>query len=148
MPKIHEVLVVAHTHHDIGYTNSPRLLLPIHSQAVREAIRLGGEPSTDDASAFRWTIENSRPVVEFLNHASPAEVDALAALAQGGRISITSGYLNSTQLVGHEELVRSCEVVDRLRRAGLPAHVVPHSDINGIPWGTVPAMAGRGSMRP
>jgi hypothetical protein len=144
MAKIREVLVVAHTHHDVGYTHSPRLLLPIHWQAVREAVRLAGEPATDDASAFRWTIENSRPVVEFLDRASPAEVAALAVLAQRDRISITGGYLNSTQLVGHEELVRSYEVVDRLRRAGLPVHVVQHSDINGIPWGTVPAMVRAG----
>jgi len=152
--RVREVLVVAHAHHDIGYTHSPRTILPIHWRSVREAIRLADEkqpdrliadgPTADGPAAFRWTLENARPLVEFLDNAEPGEVEALARLVRDGRISVTGGYVNATQLVGHEELVRSYEAVDRFRQLGLQVHVVQHSDINGLPWGTVPAMARAG----
>jgi hypothetical protein len=142
--RIRELLVVAHTHHDIGYTHSPRTILPIHWRSVREAIRLADESAADGRAAFRWTLENARPLMEFLDNAQPGEVDTLARLVRDGRISITGGYVNATQLVGHEELIRSYDGVDRFRRLGLPVHVVQYSDINGLPWGTVPAMARAG----
>lgn len=140
MPPIREVLVVAHAHHDVGYTHSPRTILPIHWQSVREAIRLASEPIADERAAFRWTLENARPLVEFLDHASPDEVADLVRVVGAGRLSVTGGYLNSTQLVGHEELTRSYGAVARFRDVGLPVRVEQHSDINGLPWGTVPAM--------
>ena len=140
MGRITEILVVPHTHHDVGYTHTPRTILPLHWRAVREAIRLSEEPNTDQRAAFRWTMEVARPVLQFLKEAEPAEVDQLRVAVQTGHMSITGGYLNMTQLVGHEELARFYEPVDLLRQAGLPVRVVQHSDVNGVPWGTVSAM--------
>ncbi len=140
MARIREVLVVAHAHHDVGYTHSPRNILPMHWESVREAIRLAEDPGGDPRASFRWTFENARPVAEFLEHAGPDEVRGLVRAVSSGRLSVTGGFLNSTQLVGHEELARSYQSVDRFRRLGLPVRVVQHSDINGLPWGTVPAM--------
>ena len=138
--RIREILVVAHAHHDIGYTHGPGIVMPLHWQAVREAIRLAGLSDAADPAAFRWTLENARPLAEFLRHAGSDEIAALRSRVRDGLISVTGGYLNSTQLVGHEELTRSFEWVDRFRQMGLPVRVVQHSDINGLPWGTVAAM--------
>ncbi len=133
-----------HAHHDVGYTHSPRVILPLHTEAVREAIRLAADGDPADPSAFRWTFENSRPVVQFLNGATVNEVAALRRAIADGRLSVTGGYLNSTQLLGAEELRRSFEPVARFRAAGLNVRVVQHSDINGLSWGTVDAMARAG----
>lgn len=144
MTAIREILVVPHAHHDVGYTDSPRLILPLHAEAVREAIRLAGQGDSADPTAFRWTFEVARPVDAFLRSARPDEVDALRAAVAAGRLSISGGNLNNTVLAGDEELVRSYASVDRLRKLGLPVGIEQHSDVNGLPWGTVPAMVRAG----
>jgi alpha-mannosidase len=144
VPRVREVLVIPHTHHDVGYTDSPRTLLDLHWRAVGEAIRLASATVVDPSSAFRWSFETARPVLQFLDRSGADDIAALVRCAREGRISVTGGYLNGTQLAGHEELTRSFDGVGRLRRAGLPVRVVQHSDINGLPWGTVSAMARAG----
>lgn len=144
MTTIRQVLVVPHAHHDVGYTDSPRLLLPLHTEAVREAIRLAADGDPADPAAFRWTFEVARPVDAFLRGAAPGEIDDLRAAIVAGRLSISGGYLNNAVLAGDEDLARSYAPVDRIRRHGLPVRVEQHSDVNGLPWGTVPAMASAG----
>jgi hypothetical protein len=140
MPRIRDVLIVPHAHHDVGYTHTPRVILPLHTEAVGEAIRLAATTDPADPAAFRWSFENSRPVVKFLDDATDDELAALRTASGSGRLTVTGGYLNSTQLLGTEELARSYEPVGRLRAAGLDVRVVQHSDINGLSWGTVDAM--------
>lgn len=144
MTRIRDVLIVAHAHHDVGYTDSPRVIMPLQQRAVGEAIRLASGPTVDDPTAFRWTLENARPVVGFLGDAEASEIEALVRLTRSGRISVTGGYANMTELVGHEELIRSFDSVDSLRRVGLAVRVVQYADVNGLPWGTVPAMVKAG----
>jgi alpha-mannosidase len=138
--KLAEVLLVPHSHHDVGYTHTPHHVLRLHALSVGEAIRLCNEPAADPRAAFRWTLEVTRPLLDFLREADAPTVDALRRLVADGRLSVTGGYLHMTQLVGHEELVRMYEPVARVRRLGIPVRVVQHGDINGLPWGTVPAM--------
>jgi alpha-mannosidase len=142
--KIREILVVPHAHHDVGYTDSPRLILGLHTEAVRAAIRLAAQGDATDPAAFRWTFEVARPVDAFLREATTAEIDSLRAAIAHGRLSIGGGYLNNAVLAGDEELVRAYAPVDRFRKLGLPVHIEQHSDVNGLPWGTVPAMARAG----
>jgi len=144
MIRIREILVVAHAHHDVGYTHSPRTVLDIHRRSVREAIRLASLPHSPGDEPFRWTFEVARPVYEFLREARPEEAADLVRLVAAERLSVTGGYLNSTQLVGSRELIRSYAGTDRLRRIGIPVRVVQHADINGLPWGTVQAMTQAG----
>jgi alpha-mannosidase len=128
----------------VGYTDSPRLITELHAEAVAEAIRLAMLGDPGDPAAFRWTFEVARPVNEFLDTATPHEIDDLRAAVASGRLSISGGYLNNAVLAGDEELVRSYAPVDRFRRLGLPIRIEQHSDVNGLPWGTVPAMVRAG----
>jgi hypothetical protein len=142
MTKISEILIVPHTHHDIGYTHVPDVCLRAHEQAIGHAMALCELDSDDtSASAFRWTVEISRPLVEFLNHASDADIRLFQSLVARERISLTGGYLHMTQLIGTEEYRHFfLPVRDLRKRYSLPVSIVQHGDINGLSWGSVPLM--------
>lgn len=146
MAKIREILVIPHSHHDIGYTHVPDVCIDSHEQGIYRAMALC-EADADDQSptSFRWTVEISRSLLRFLQHAAPADVERLKSLVERGRISLTAGYMHMTQLIGTEEYARFFMPVRELRgRYGLPVSVVQHGDINGVGWGSVPLMAEAG----
>lgn len=146
MATIREILVIPHTHHDIGYTHTPRACLEAHAGGIAEAMRLCEADLGDDSpTAFRWTVEIARPLIAFLRRADAAEVARLRRLVAADRLAVTAGYLHMTQLVGHEDSARSFLPVRELReRYGLPVSIVQHGDINGLSWGTVPLMRAAG----
>lgn len=146
-PRIAEVLLVPHTHHDVGYTDSPRLIDRQHRDIVRRVLDLCDATASDGPAALRWTFEVSRPVVEFVRHADPADVERLRRLVDDGRIAVTGGYLNMTQLPGEQEIERTYEALAPLVAAGIPIRTEQHGDVNGLPWGTVPAMRRHGITR-
>ncbi|GIG35881.1 hypothetical protein [Cellulomonas pakistanensis] len=144
---IRQVLLVGHTHHDVGYTNSPRLVDDLHAETVRRVLDLCDTNDGDGPDAFRWTFEVVRPVLRFLETAGPADVDRLRRRVAEGRVTVTGGYLNMTQLPGDAELDAAYDALDRLRAAGVPVRTEQHGDVNGIAWGAVDAMRRAGIDR-
>ena len=150
---VHRVLLVPHTHHDVGYTASPRVVDDRHRAIVGEVLRLADADPADDPAAhdaperFRWTFEVARPVLRFLAAATPAERAALRRLVEDGRISVTGGYLNMTQLPSIAEFDAAYELLADFAAAGLPVRTEQHGDVNGIAWGTVEAMRRAGLTR-
>jgi alpha-mannosidase len=144
MATVREILLVPHTHHDVGYTNSPRIVLPMHRRIVGEVLDLCESSPDGLPETMRWTFEVSRPVVDFLDRAGAGGVERLRSLQQAGRVSLTGGYLNMTQLPGIRELERSFAPVRRFRDAGVDVRVVQHGDVNGLSWGAVPTMNANG----
>jgi alpha-mannosidase len=140
--KIQEILLVPHTHHDIGYTHIPEVCLRMHQRYIAEAVRLCEEDLHEESpAAFRWTVEISQPLVNYLRKASAQDMVRLQNLIQCGRLAATGAYAHMTQLVGHEEYVRFFYPVRILREEyKLPVSVVQHGDINGLSWGVVPFM--------
>src|SRR4051795_10956848 len=73
---IGQVVLIPHTHHDVGYTNSPRVVDGLHREIVGEVLRLAEAFPTPGPEQFRWTFEVARPVLAFLRGADPAEAAA------------------------------------------------------------------------
>ncbi|GAA4424569.1 hypothetical protein GCM10023169_21350 [Georgenia halophila] len=147
MPRITEILLLGHTHHDVGYTGSPRVVDRRHRRAVGEVLDLCDRHAEPGPEQFRWTFEVARPVLEFVRTAPRRDVERLAELVRAGRISVTGGYLNMTQLIGEHELDASYEQLDDLARAGIRVRTEQHGDVNGIAWGAVTAMRRAGIDR-
>jgi hypothetical protein len=144
---IRRVLLVAHTHHDVGYTNSPRIVDDQHRRIVAEVLRLCAADRRPDAERFRWTFEVARPVLRFLATADASDVERLRRLVAEGRVAVTGGYLNMTQLPSDAEFGAAYDAVGLLRAAGLPVRTQQHGDVNGIAWGTIEAMRRAGMSR-
>ncbi|WP_129339861.1 hypothetical protein [Cellulomonas endophytica] len=145
--RLRQVLLLGHTHHDVGYTHSPRVVDRAHADAVGRVLDLVERDRRDGPDAFRWTFEVSRPVLRHLALRGPEGAARLADAARRGRVSVTGGYLNSTTLPSAAELDEAYARVATLRSAGLPVRTVQHGDVNGLPWGTVEAMRRAGLGR-
>ncbi|BDZ45700.1 hypothetical protein [Naasia aerilata] len=144
MGAIKRVFLVGHTHHDVGYTNSPRIIDRMHESIVRQVLDLSDAHA---AEGFRWTFEVARPVLRFLEHASPEEVERLRARVADGTLAVTAGYLNNTQLASQPELDTAYDRLAAFAAAGIPVRTEQHGDVNGLSWGAVPAMRRAGIER-
>lgn len=144
---IRQILLVPHTHHDVGYTASPRIVDDMHARIVGEVLRLCAAHDNPGPDRFRWTFEVARPVLRFLERAGRADVDRLRDLVRDGRVSVTGGYLNMTQLPSAAELDAGYDALEALGNAGIPVRTQQHGDVNGIAWGSVEAMRRAGTAR-
>lgn len=142
------LFLLGHTHHDVGYTNSPRIVDRMHREIVDRVLDLIDEnPDDSDPLAFRWTFEVARPVIAFFERATDAQRARLVDTVERGRVSVTSGYLNMTQLPNEYETDHSYDLLRPLLEAGIAIRTEQHGDVNGIPWGTVESMRRAGVTR-
>jgi alpha-mannosidase len=144
---IRKVFLVGHTHHDVGYTNSPRIIDRMHERIVGAVLELCESHAEEGPDRFRWTFEVARPVLRFLQQASPADARRLRSLVDQGAIAVTGGYLNNTQLASQPELDGAYDRLAALAAAGIPVRTEQHGDVNGLSWGAVPAMRRAGIQR-
>lgn len=149
MPRIRRLLLLGHTHHDVGYTNSPRIIDGMHAEIVRDVLRLAGADTArpGDPDRFRWTFETARPVLNFLRSATPDERGRLRELVADGTLTVTGGYLNMTQLPGLAEFEAAYRSLRAIRDQGIPVRTEQHGDVNGIAWGAADAMLDAGIDR-
>ena len=148
-----QILLLGHTHHDVGYTNSPRIIDRMHARIVDEVLDLidanpgtGPDPATNP-DAMRWTFEVARPVLNFLKTADAASVARLKHAVDTGRVSVTGGYLNMAQLLSEQEFDASYDALAQFAELGIPVRTEQHGDVNGTAWGSVPAMRRAGIQR-
>lgn len=137
---VREILVLPHTHHDVGYTDTPAESESLHLEALSTGIDLALETAAPGKAQMKWTVEVSRPLIRLLASDSTA-LERVQKANDLGRLAITGGYLNMTQLVGHDGYDRMLENVTHLRALGLKVHGVQHGDVNGVSWGLVASMA-------
>lgn len=145
--KLKEILLVSHTHHDVGYTLSPRLMDSAHVDIVEHVLDLIEATPGNGPDVMRWTFEVSRPVLQFVQRHGDTGLARLAAAAESGRICITSGYLNFTQLLSTPELESALRQLNRLKAAGIRIRTQQHGDVNGLGWGTTTALQRHGTSR-
>lgn len=107
--------------------------------ALSAGIDLALEDTAPDQAQMKWTIEVSRPLLQLLAD-DPSAIDRIRSAHARGRLAVTAGYLNMTQLVSHGGYDRMLDHVNSMRAQGLAVGVVQHGDINGVSWGLVSSM--------
>ncbi|HWQ15244.1 MAG TPA: glycoside hydrolase family 38 C-terminal domain-containing protein, partial [Roseiflexaceae bacterium] len=138
-PQIREVLLLHHSHTDIGYTNHQETVFANQRAYLRRALELA-ERYADGAPGeqFKWTCETTILAEDFLRHATSAEVERLQALHRRGLIDFGGMYCNVTPLFTADMLARTLEVAGALRRDyGLEVRYALNCDVNGQSWGLV-----------
>jgi alpha-mannosidase len=133
---IKEVLIVHHSHTDIGYTHPQPILWDLERRFIDRAIDLCEETANwPGPSQLRWTCETTGPVVHWLERASGRQIERFARLATERRISVGAMFCNITPLYDAEQLARSLYPVRELRRQfGIPIATAINHDVNGLPW--------------
>lgn len=146
MNRVQTVYLVHHSHTDIGYTHDQPVVWDLHGRFISEAVRLAGKyaASTSDG-AFRWTVENTAVLADWLQHAAPAEVQAFVELEKAGRIEVTGMFANMTPLPDAAQLAESLQLAVRLREQyGFQIQSAMNCDVNGEPWPLVDALLDQG----
>jgi alpha-mannosidase len=129
--KIRKIMLVHHTHTDIGYTGVYPDVASAHIRHLRTVLDLcRRQPS------FRWTVEAGWGLEMFLSVAGSKEKTELANRLRQGQIELT-GFYNQplTQLCSLEELCAAVELNYHLFKE-LPAAIntVMINDIGGLSY--------------
>src|SRR5512142_2083363 len=110
MSKVSTVYLIHHSHTDVGYTHDQPIVWDLHGRFIEEGVRLAdkyAESNTD--GAFRWTVENTGVLCEWLKHADPRTIERFVRLEKAGRIEVTGMFANLTPLADTDELIESLQ---------------------------------------
>lgn len=133
---IREILVVHHSHMDIGYTHSQPVFWELQSEFLTHALDWLEETADMPGGARpKWTCEASEPVRRWLARASAAEVRRFVSLHRQGRIGISALRWHTTPLAdraGLERLLEGKAELEALLGTTIP--VACQHDVTGVAW--------------
>lgn len=136
MNAIREILLLHHTHTDIGFTHSQPVVWELHKQFIDRALDLCEETAGwPEPSRVRWTCEVTATLLHWLDAAPDGQVRRFRQLVAEGLLSAGAMFCNLTPLYNAEQLARSLHPVKRLReQLGLTLNAAVNHDVNGLPW--------------
>ncbi|MEO8149273.1 MAG: glycoside hydrolase [Bacteroidia bacterium] len=142
-----EVDLIHHSHNDIGYSNYQEEVAKTQNQNIRNALKLI-EQTKDypDGCRFIWNIESLWAVDNFLQEATVGEKEKFFDAVRKNQIALSGHYANlMTGLCKPEELNWMLEYGVWLRNTyKLPINSVMLTDVPGVSWSEVQALADNG----
>jgi alpha-mannosidase len=140
--------LLPHSHVDIGYSDPQPEVERKQWKNLRDAVALARATSANPPAArFKWNVEGLWSVESYLKQAPPDERSAFVDAVRAGSIGLQANYTNIlTGLATPVELRRWTDAARRLQASdGVgPIISVMHSDIPGLSWTTVAALAQAG----
>src|SRR5882757_2368869 len=96
-----EILVLHHSHLDVGYTHSQPVTWELHREYIDLALELLEETADWPESVRpKWTCEVTAPVLKWLETASGADESRFRRQVDAGRLAIGAMRYNITALNG------------------------------------------------
>ena len=136
-----------HVHTDFGYTSAQPREARLHNERLDELVALCEKTRDWPAgSAFKWNLEVSWQMENYIEHRSDDEIEKLINLVRDGRMEITGAYVNIlTEQCGHEELARLGYFAEKLRRDyGISISSAILTDTPGYTWAVPMVLRGSG----
>jgi hypothetical protein len=134
--QIDEILVLHHSHLDIGYTHSQPVVWELQGEYITQAMDwLEETADLPDGARPAWTCEATEPVIRWLAGATTAQKERFVALVRGGRIGLSALRWNTSALIdraGLERLVAGKSLLEDV--IGAPIQVACQHDVPGVPW--------------
>lgn len=133
---ISEILLLHHTHTDVGYTHPQPVFWEIHRRMIDQAIDLCEQTAdAPEASRVRWTCEVTWPVLYWLKRASSRQIDRFRALAKAGQLAVGALPLHLSPCANTPAISHGLRALRLLREElGVAAKVAVSHDVNGLPW--------------
>ena len=135
-PRRWSVYLFHHSHTDIGYTELQTRVAQNHVEYLDSVLDYCRQTDAypDDAK-FRWNIEISWALQNFIRTRPEADVRALADLIRAGRVELSGLYLNQSDGFSHEELLRSVDLAQEYaRNYGFEVRSAMNNDVTGFSW--------------
>ncbi len=142
-----EIYVLMHSHNDIGYTDIQPHIAARQARNVLRALELIEKTKDYPPGArFKWNLEVLIPYEDFKAVATPEQMRRFERAVSEGNIGIDAMYGNLlTGVCRQEELLRQFTFAVGLgRRCGVKVDSMMISDVPGLTWGVVPALAQNG----
>jgi alpha-mannosidase len=136
---ISEILLLHHSHTDIGYTNYQDNVFALQRDYMGRALDLAERYADgDEGERFVWTCETTVLAEDFFRTARTADIERALALARAGLLRFGGMFCNVTPLYSADLLERSLAQAERLRRDyRLDIRYALNCDVNGQSWGLV-----------
>ncbi|MEM9236030.1 MAG: hypothetical protein AAGB14_04575 [Verrucomicrobiota bacterium] len=136
MRDIRHILLIHHTHTDLGYTHTQPVVWRLHRSIIDSAIALcEASRDYDRPSRMRWTCEVTMTLEDWLKRAPADEVERFRKLVSNGQMGAGALPFNITPMLESWEVGHALESIPRLRAAlGLPFRMAINHDVNGMPW--------------
>ena len=146
MSRIKEILVLHHSHLDLGYTHSQPVMKALQIEYIDQALDLLDDTADRlEISRPKWTCEVSQPVLWWLEQAPPERIDQFEEFLEQGRLAISGLAYNGTPLSDAVSLAHLFSGKRYLEeRFGIKISTVNIHDVNGIPWPIVDLMLDEG----
>lgn len=142
---IRELLLIHHSHTDIGYTHPQPIVFELHDRFIEKALDLADATAGEREDArFRWTCEITGPTRSWWERASNSERDRFLAAIWRGQFEVAALQWHLTPLADVRMLVRSLENVRFFRDLGVPIRSAMNTDVNGVPWGLIDVLLDHG----
>jgi hypothetical protein len=136
MPAINEILVLHHSHLDVGYTHSQPIFWELQHEFIDQAVDwLEATADLPEGCRPKWTCEATEVVRRGLATSSPEQAERFARLHRQGRIGLAALRWNTTPLADRAGLQRLLEGKTELeQRLGTRIQVACQHDVTGVPW--------------
>src|SRR6185312_16117348 len=86
---IQDILLLHHSHLDVGYTHSQPVLWELQSEYITQAVNwLEETADLPDGARPKWTCEVTEPVLQWLKRASSTDVARFKKLHGEGRMGL------------------------------------------------------------
>ena len=142
-----EVYILMHSHTDIGYTDLQPNIEQKQAHNVLHALELIRQTKDFPVGArFKWNLEVMWTADQFFRIATPEQRREFEQAVHDGNMGVDAMYGNLlTGLCRSEEMLRQVSFATSLgRRCGITVDSMMISDVPGLTWGIVPAMAEHG----
>lgn len=143
-----DIYLFHHSHTDIGYTDLQSRIFKNHAAYLDSVIDYCRETDgyPDDAK-FRWNIEVSWALENFLKTRPESKIRELVARIKEGRVELSGIYLQLSDCFAHEELVRAVGFArEAARRYGFDVRSAMNNDVTGYSW-ALPQIFSRAGVR-
>ena len=131
-----EILLLHHSHLDVGYTHSQPIVWELQQEFLSQAVDwLEHTADLPEPSRPKWTCEATEPVRRWLAAASEHEIDRFTSLVHQGRIGLSALRWHVTANIDHAGLERLIAGKRELeQRLNTSIRVACQHDVNGVPW--------------
>ncbi|MEV6925324.1 glycoside hydrolase [Dactylosporangium sp. NPDC051485] len=133
---IEEILVLHHSHLDVGYTHSQPILWRLQAEYISQVLDwLEQTADLPEDCRPKWTCEATEPVRRWLADASPDQIVRFRNLCDQGRIGLSALRWHVSALVDRPGIQRLLAGKRELEDVvGRPIPVACQHDVNGVPW--------------
>ena len=143
---LRELLILNHSHTDVGYTHEQPIVWELHRQFIDDALeQIDRSADWDINSRPIWTCEVTEMLRHWKRRATPQQLARFDRAVAEGRMSAAAMAWNWSPMIGVRQFLHSLEGLPELRRThGLTLDVAINHDVNGLPWTMIPLLLDAG----